>query len=188
MDPFFGMIQAFGFNFAPRGWATCFGQIMSISQNSALFALLGTTYGGDGQVTFGLPDLRGRVMIGMGQGPGLSYYVQGQMSGTENATLIVQNMPSHTHAATVSGSATLKASSSTGVARVPAGRNNVLSASDGSNIYGATAPDTNLNTGNGSAITVTNAVTGGNQAFSIIQPYLAVNISIALEGIFPSRN
>jgi len=127
-------------------------------------------------------------MIGQGQGPSLQNYAWGQMGGTENVTLISQNMPSHSHVASVSGSASLKASSTTGVAKVPAGRNNVLSASDSGNIYGSTAPDTTLNVGTQTPLTVTNALTGGNQPFSIIQPYLAVNYCIAIQGIFPSRN
>src|SRR5262249_38348776 len=94
--------QAFGFNFAPRGWATCSGQLLSIAQNTALFALLGTTYGGNGQTTFALPDLRGRVAINMGQGPGLSSKSLGEQSGSETHTLNVNEMPSHTHAPTAS--------------------------------------------------------------------------------------
>src|SRR3546814_13601589 len=97
MEPFLGQIMMVGFNFAPRGWALCQGQLLPISQNSALFALLGTTYGGDGRTTFALPDLRGRCAIGMGQGPGLSAYQQGQMAGQENVTLIQTQIPTHTH-------------------------------------------------------------------------------------------
>jgi len=96
-QPFVGQISIFGFNFAPRGWAFCQGQLLSIAQNSALFSLLGTTYGGDGVTTFGLPDLRGRVPNGVGQGPGLANYVQGEVSGTESATLTVNNLAAHSH-------------------------------------------------------------------------------------------
>src|SRR3982751_6487214 len=97
-NPFLGEIRMAGFNFAPRGWAFCAGQLLPISQNDALFALVGTTYGGDGQTTFGMPDLRGRVPINQGQGPGLSNYVMGQMSGTESVTLITAQIPPHSHA------------------------------------------------------------------------------------------
>ncbi len=96
-DPFIGQIQTFGFNFAPRGWARCDGQLLPISSNSALFSLLGTTYGGDGRTTFGLPDLRGRAALHQGQGPGLSNRNLGQRAGAENTTLTVNQMPSHNH-------------------------------------------------------------------------------------------
>jgi len=97
MEQFLGQIQAFGFNFAPRGWAKCEGQLLPISSNDALFSLLGTTYGGDGRTTFGLPDLRSRSIVGVGQGPGLSSIRQGQMRGTEHVTLTGSNLPSHSH-------------------------------------------------------------------------------------------
>jgi microcystin-dependent protein len=102
-EPFLGEIRMVGFNFAPTGWAFCAGQIMAIAQNSALFALLGTTFGGNGQVTFGLPDYRGRSPVGMGAGPGLSSIQQGEMSGTEDVTLLSTQMPQHTHTATFAG-------------------------------------------------------------------------------------
>src|SRR6266568_7692053 len=100
-QPFLGQVQPYGFGFAPRNWALCNGQILSIAQNTALFALLGTMYGGNGQTTFALPDLRGRVPIHMGQGPGLSSYVEGQVGGTENVTLLADQLPPHGH--TVAG-------------------------------------------------------------------------------------
>ena len=102
-EPFLGEIRMVGFNFAPTGWALCAGQTMAIAQNSALFALLGTTFGGNGQVTFGLPDYRGRSPVGMGAGPGLTAIDQGEMSGTESVTLLSTQMPQHTHAAVFSG-------------------------------------------------------------------------------------
>src|SRR5688572_6320685 len=97
-EPFLGEIRMVGFNFAPQGWAFCQGQLMSIAQNSALFSLLGTTFGGDGQTTFALPDYRGRSSVGMGSGPGLTNIVQGEKSGTENVTILSTQMPVHTHA------------------------------------------------------------------------------------------
>ena len=98
METFLGTILSFGFNFAPRGWLLCYGQLLSISQNSALFSLLGTTFGGDGVNTFALPDLRGRSLVGQGQGIGLTNIEMGQISGTENTSLLITNMPGHTHA------------------------------------------------------------------------------------------
>lgn len=104
-EPFLGEIRMVGFNFAPRGWLLCQGQLMSISQNSALFSLLGTTFGGDGVTTFGLPDYRGRGPVGMGNGPGLTPIVQGEISGSENVTILQTQMPPHTHTAQFTGQA-----------------------------------------------------------------------------------
>jgi microcystin-dependent protein len=189
MDAFMALIASFGFNYAPYGWALCNGQILNISTNSALFALLGTMYGGNGQTTFGLPDLRGRAMIGMGQGPGLSNYYQGLqgVGGTETCNTLV----AHTHAATIANaSATVKAYSGTGTATAPSSRSNINVLSGSTvNLYGSTAPDTVMNVGGGA---VTGAVTvnpaGVGTSFSLMQPYLPMNFSISTTGIFPSRN
>ena len=170
-EPFLGQISIYGFNFAPRGWAMCNGQILPIAQNTALFSLLGTTYGGNGQTTFALPDLRSRVPIHVGQGPGLSSYSLGQAAGTETDTLTINQMPQHNHLVNASGE--------DGDSSKPAGRfpavmtqgSGYLSASDGSTM----------------AATVI-GLTGGGQPFPILQPYLTLNFCIALEGIFPSRN
>lgn len=182
-EPFIGTIQAYGFNFAPRGWATCQGQILSIAQNSALFALLGTMYGGNGQTTFGLPDLQGRMPVGQGQGAGLSPHSMGQMAGSENTTLTSLQMPAHTHS--------LNATTTVGTGTGP---NNT------SILAGAAGVDeTSLNTVKVTmyepvaAMNTTLApgsigAAGGSQPFSIQQPYLTINWSIALEGLFPSRN
>ncbi len=177
MDVFIGNIMMFGFNFAPQGWVLCQGQLFPISEYSALFALLGTTYGGDGQNTFAVPDFRGRVPIGMGQGPGLSNISLGQVAGSENTTLTVANMPLHTHPATANVPVTTASTTS----EEPAG--NII-ASQVNNFFAA------ANTGNGSlgGVTATLALTGNNLPFNIQQPYLGTNFSIALEGIFPSRN
>jgi microcystin-dependent protein len=167
-QPFIGEIRQFGFNFAPRGWASCSGQLMSIAQNNALFAILGTTYGGDGQQTFGLPDLRGRVPVHPGNTVQL-----GQMGGVENVTLAPANLPVHSHG--VMASADLAAGAS------PAG--NVMGAKGrgGVDVY---APATNLTP------LATGAVdtAGSSQPHNNLQPLLVVNFCIALEGIFPSRN
>jgi len=170
-EPLVGEIRMFGFGFAPQGWALCNGQLLPINQNQALFSLLGTTYGGDGKTTFALPDLRSRVPVGQGQGPGLSSYTEGQAGGAETVTLAAAQMPGHTHP--------VKASSSAADSDQPQGRALARSAS---HIYTA-KPDTS---------TVMNADmlgdTGGSQPHDNIQPYLAVNFCIALAGIFPSRS
>lgn len=173
--PMLAEIYMFAGNFAPRGYAFCQGQIMSIAQNTALFSLLGTTYGGNGQTTFALPDLRGRVPTGVGTGPGLPSMTLGEMAGFPTTTLILQNMPAHTHTATAS----LRANSGAAIDTLPTG--NYLA--EGA-IYNS-ATNTQMNAG---AVQVTNSPAGGNQPFSIQQPYLGMNFVIAIEGIFPSRN
>ncbi len=175
-EPFLGQIQPFGFNFAPRGWAMCNGQILPIAQNTALFSLLGTTYGGNGQTTFALPNLQSRWPIHFGQGPGLSAYDLGQMSGSESVTLTINEMPAHNHPAT----AALNASSATKVGTTPAA--NLLG---GASIYVGGASDSVMAAG---SVVPTVGINGGSQPTGILPPYLAINWCIALEGIFPSRN
>ena len=175
-EPFLGMIIIVPYNFAPRGWAFCNGQILPIAQNTALFSLLGTAFGGNGQTTFALPDLRGRVSNSSGQGPGLSSYDLGQVGGTESETMTINQMPAHNHMVTC-----LKGDPTTAK---PAG--NVLAnlviepAPTNQNIYAVSGSDLMAPT------MITN--TGGSQPFSLLQPYLTLNYCIALEGIFPSRN
>src|SRR5688572_2928769 len=173
MDPLLASIILFAGNFAPRGWALCQGQLLSIAQNTALFSLLGTTYGGNGQTTFALPDLQGRAPIGTGQGPGLSNVDLGEVGGTENVTLTVSEMPAHTH--------TLNAVTDAGDTSVAT---NALNANTGAldrEYKAATTANTSMHS---SAI----SVTGGSQPFSTRPPYLGMNYIIAMEGIFPSRN
>ncbi|MGE8318226.1 MAG: phage tail protein [Comamonas sp.] len=181
-EPILGQLMLFGGNFCPRGWTQAAGQTLAISQNEALFSLLGTTYGGDGQNTFGLPDLRGRVPIGTGTGPGLTPIDPGERSGTENTTLTINNMPMHTHPATY----TPKPNASTAPATnaTPAA-GQVLAQTQNAGAYSSAAADTTLG---GSAGTVAVAMAGGNQPFSIRNPYLGMTWCIAFEGIFPSRN
>jgi microcystin-dependent protein len=171
-EPFIGQLMLVPYNFAPRGWAFCSGQILPIAQNTALFSLLGTTFGGNGQTTFALPDLRGRTALSSGQGPGLSSYDLGQVGGTESVTMNTNQMPGHNHALTA-----IQAASGAKLNNVPNG--NVLGGAD---IYTNAALDATLapmgNTG----------PTGGNQPMPILGPYLVLNWCIALEGIFPSRN
>ncbi|ASZ10371.1 tail fiber protein [Chitinophaga pendula] len=187
MEPFIALICMFGGNFAPRGWATCWGQIISIAQNTALFSLLGTTYGGNGQTTFALPDFRGRAPIGYGQGPGLPGYELGQIGGTPNITLTIAQMPMHTHVGVV----TISVSNESGTTGTAAAGTNTLAtfldSVGGNEVYGYNNKTPNT------ALVPTTAGTviqpaGGSQPFSIMQPYIAMNYIIALEGIYPSRN
>jgi microcystin-dependent protein len=171
MEPFIGMIVQFAGNFAPRGWSFCEGQLLSISQNTALFSILGTTYGGDGVTTFALPDLRGRVCIQPGQGPGRSNYTLGETGGAESVTLLIANMPAHNHSYNASD---------TGFGGVVA-TGSVLGAPE-ANIYTAkNPPNTQMNP-------AVIGMTGGSQPTGIMQPFLAVNWIIATEGIYPSRS
>lgn len=174
-EPFIGEIRIVGFNFAPRGWADCNGQLLPIAQNTALFSLLGTYYGGNGQTTFGLPDLRGRFPTHEGQGPGLSYRSQGEASGVENQTLYATQMPAHSHVASLR-SAVTEGDRTDPSGAYPARPEEPLQPYAGST-GGTMAPD---------GVQVSPA--GGSQPFSIMPPYLTLRFVIALEGIFPSRN
>lgn len=185
MDPYLGCVIIFGGNFAIRGFANCSGQLMAISQNTALFSLLGTFYGGNGTSTFALPDLRGRAVIQQGQGPGLSEYVVGEVIGQETVTLLNSNMPIHNHQ--------LKAfNGSTAATAASSPANALLAEGPKSGGLGGKAPNYYLNGGvpnvtmNPQAIGVN--VGGGPVPFSVMQPYLAITHLIALNGIFPARN
>jgi len=179
-DPFLGQIIQGGWNFAPRGYHSCDGSILSIAQNSALFSLLGTSFGGNGQTTFAIPDLRGRVMINTGQAPGLSPYSLGQVGGGENTSLTIQNMPQHTHTFSV---ATVKASAQVAPA------NGVLGHSIDGAPSPAAVPEIYCPAGTPTPTPLAGiGPAGGSLPFSNLQPYLAITIVIALEGIFPSRN
>lgn len=181
--PFIGEMVGFGGNFAPRNWATCQGQILSIAQNTALFSILGTTYGGNGQTTFALPDLQGRAPIGFGQGPGLQNYTLGQVGGTENTTLTTSNLPSHTH------TGTLNATTAKATSQVAAAGSLLAKSVD---TAGTATPEIYVPTGTAGTqvalggLTIGN--TGNNIPFSIRGPYLTITWLIALQGIFPSRN
>jgi len=179
-NPFLGEIRLFAFNFPPRGWALCNGQLLSISQNTALFALLGTTYGGNGQTTFALPNLQSRVPIHQGQGPGLSPYVMGQTAGEENHTLISTEMPQHLHQVSPACSAE--------DANQAAAKNN-FPASPAVSVGGAPVNAyTNAASPNTFMGSTNSSIAGGSQPHNNVQPYLVVSFCIALVGIFPSRN
>lgn len=177
MDDFLGAIKIFAGNFAPKGYAFCNGQILPIAQNTALFSILGTTYGGNGTTTFALPDLRGRAPIHFGQGPGLSSFALGQTGGVENVTLIQTQIPAHTHTLNVNdANATVHQPAATSVIGAPVDVNG-----DNVNGFTATAPNTTLSP---NAV----GISGGSQPHENRPPYLAINYIIALQGIYPSRN
>ena len=171
MDPFVGEIRMFGGNFAPQGWALCNGQLLPIAQNQALFAIIGTFYGGNGTSNFALPNLQGRVPIHQGAGSGLSPYTIGQSGGTEDVTLLVTQMPAHSH--------TVKAANNAGGSLTPGGNYLGQDQNQQASIYSGTS-DTTMNP-------QMIAAAGGSLPHTNIQPYLCINFIIALTGIFPSR-
>ncbi len=171
MDPFLAQIVMFGGNFAPRGWAFCDGQLLSINANQALFSLLGTTYGGDGRTTFALPDLRGRVPMHPGNGPGLSSRRLGEKGGREYETLTVNQMPNHNHQIHAANKAGDDTNPTTAKAFATAGNDLYLDAPQ------ATVMQGDIVTNN-----------GGNQPHNNVQPFECVNFIIALQGVFPSRS
>jgi microcystin-dependent protein len=171
-EPFVGEIRMFAGNFAPRGWAFCDGQLLAVSQNDALFSLLGTIYGGDGRTTFGLPDMRGRLPIHAGHGPGLSERRLGAKGGAENVTLTVNQLPSHTH----------PAQGTTVNATLPTPAGNHLGTNTVLEPFSATEPlDVNM-----ASTAITNI--GGSRSHDNLMPYLCVHFIIALVGIYPSRH
>jgi len=219
MDFFLGGIVPFGFNFSPRGWIICDGQLLSISENQAVFALLGTFFGGDGRATFGIPDLRGRALYGMGTGLGLRQINRGEMAGSQKTTFNVAQMPVHNHNATFTGTggsgagtpieakATVHvhdgegnqndasggfwATSAVPGRAMPPNVNSYSSSSSGADTMATGAVTIDVTGGGGSGITggtVAVGNTGGSELLEIQSPLLGINYSIALQGIFPSRN
>ncbi len=194
-EPMLGEVRIFAGNFAPRGWAFCEGQLIAISQNPALFSLVGTTYGGDGRTTFGLPDLKGRVPAGVGRGAGLQNISWGQRGGFDFPILSSNQMPQHKHAAVISGSSSLALSTTTAVNEIPEA-GDVPAAARFGNGLGATkvktyGPPTKLVSGgpiNSSLQSVTIQQAGASQSFDNRQPYLGVRYIIALQGYFPPRS
>ncbi len=169
-EPFVGEIRMFAGNFAPRGWAFCEGQLLTVSQNDALFSLIGTVYGGDGRTTFALPDIRGRIPLHQGAGPGLSHRSLGSKAGAEKVTLTVSEMPSHSH--------DFQASTADAITEVPTGR--VLAQTDHP-VYADETPNIALGS---TSITAT----GGSRSHTNLMPTLCINYIIALVGIYPSRH
>jgi microcystin-dependent protein len=178
MDPFVAEVRIFPFNFAPKGWALCDGQLLPLSQNTALFSLLGTTYGGDGKVTFALPDFQGRAALGQGQGPGLSLYDLGEEIGTETVTLLTTEIPVHNHA--------FSATSDQGTTASSAG-NQLAKAFGGSKQASFTGEYLNTNSPNVAMSPFSTGVTGGSLPHNNMQPYLTLNFCIALQGVYPPR-
>jgi microcystin-dependent protein len=174
-DPFVAEIRIFPFNFAPKGWAWCNGQLLPLSQNTALFSLLGTTYGGDGKSNFALPDLEGRVPMHPGQGPGLSLHDLGETGGSETVSLLESEIPSHTH--------TMMASSDTADNTVPTGHIASKQLGRGNNLYLPNNPLPALVAMSDNAL----APAGGDQPHNNMQPYLTLYFNIALQGVFPPR-
>lgn len=170
MEPMIGEVRIFAGTFAPRGWALCEGQLLAINSNQALFSILGTTYGGDGRTSFALPDLRGRVAIQEGTGPGLPTYRLGQRGGTYENRMTVQQMPSHNHAGAVQVST------------------DSAEESDATSFLASSQSFNEEATANQFLSGVSVGNTGGGQPINNMQPYLAVNYIIALQGVFPSRS
>ena len=170
MEPFIGEIRLFSGNFAPKGWALCEGQLIPITHNTALYSILGITYGGDGKTTFALPDMRGRAPMHQGAGPGLTPRQLGQEIGSSHVTLLTSEMPAHGHQANVNGAATQA---------VPTDAYWANTGGRGRKLYGATV-DTAM-----SPVAIGTA--GGSQPHNNMQPYVGLNFIIALEGVFPPR-
>lgn len=179
-EPFLGQIKMFGFNFAPRGWALCDGQLLPINQNQSLYSLLGTTYGGDGRTSFALPDLRGRIPIHPGQAAGSTTDIrQGQRGGAEAVVLDASQIPAHSHGVSVA----VRAASGQGTGEGPAG--DVAAFDSRENQYSDAAPDVSMAA---STVTVALAANAGGQAHGNMPPFQVVSYGIALQGVFPSRN
>jgi len=192
-EPFIGQISMFAGNFAPRGWAFCNGQLLSIAQNTALFSIIGTTYGGDGTTTFALPNFGSRSPVGIGQSPGLSPINLGEQSGTENVTILSTQMPQHVHPLVgVTASVSIPTSSVAGNSKTPSNTSVLSTTKDTAagaevDIYGAGPSDGHLAPFN-AAVNGNTAVAGGSQPLPIRNPYLGINFIIATVGIYPTRN
>jgi microcystin-dependent protein len=171
-DPFVAEMRIFPFNFAPTGWAFCDGQLLPLSQNTALFSLLGTTYGGDGKSNFALPNMQGNAPMHPGQGPGLSLHDLGETGGSDTVTLLLSEIPAHIH--------NFVGSQADGIARTPA--NNLVANMIGVNGYATPGPGPAPNMAFQAL-----SVTGGNQPHNNRQPYLTLSFCIALQGVFPPR-
>lgn len=201
-DPYIGEIKMFGFNFPPRNYTLCYGQLLSISQYTSVFSLLGTYFGGDGRTTFGIPELRGRSAIGQGDGPVTYPYTMGSIGGSESQTLTTNNLPSHNHSATFAGGSasattTVNASKNPATVSSPSNGDYLAVPAEGRTLYSGYIPDADkgetftlagVTTTVASAGQVVVGNTGQNAAFDNRSPYLAVNFCLALDGLYPPRN
>ena len=187
-EPYIGEIRIFPYNYAPRGWAYCAGQIMNVIDNSSLFSVIGGTYGGNWSTTFALPDLRGRIPVGAGNGPGLTTRILGEAAGTEINHLNTSNLPSHNHGVTVNTNE-IKATVFSDKADLDSPTNNYFGATD-SKIYVDGGREKNYMAADSIKQTLVMTInpTGSNVAVNNMQPYLAINYCIALDGIYPSRS
>lgn len=187
IDSFLVEVCTFAFNFCPKGYAETAGQLLPISQNQALFALLGTMYGGDGMTTFALPDLRGRTIVDAGSGVGLTPVAVGEQGGKESVALAIANLPRHAHAATTTITSSLRGTNAAGTLTTP--QANILAKSGTIKTYGTGVANVNLGTSSISSTGITKVgATGSGLAFDNRQPYLGMKTCIALQGIFPSQN
>ena len=186
MEGYIGEIRMFGGNFAPRAWAFCNGQLLAISQNTALFSILGTIYGGDGRTSFALPDLRGRIPYSSGTGPGLSPIRQGERAGTETNTMNILTMAAHSHFTTKSeGTLTIKVSEATADENSASG--NLLTEVNPNPFYASTGGNESYAAG-AAAISATAGMTGNSQPINNMEPIITAHYIICLQGIFPSRS
>lgn len=181
MEGVIGYVTGFAGNFAPKNWSFCQGQIVNIASNTALFSILGTVYGGNGTTTFGLPDLRGRAIVGVGTGPGLSSYALGQMSGTETQTMNITQLPAHVHPVAIV--AANPSTDDTGALTAASG--NVYGRDAEGNTPYSSSPNVNMGTLTGS---ITMSSVGSSQAFNILRPIMGMNQVICLRGVYPARN
>ena len=187
LDPFVGQILFFPFNFPPKGYAFCAGQLLPLSQNTALFSLLGTTYGGDGKTNFALPNLQGKVPLGFGQGPGLTDYYQGQVGGSETIALTTAQLPAHSHAVSAN-LATVACKNGPGNQQTPEANVPATESAGVTATYSTAAPDDVMRAGNiALSGTATATANTGGQPHENRQPFLTINYCIALQGVFPPR-
>jgi microcystin-dependent protein len=189
--PLLATVMPWAPNFPPQGWAFCSGQLLAISQNQALFSILGTMYGGDGRTTFGLPDLRGRLAVGTGSGPGLTPYNTGRKTGAEEVALTAASIPSHTHPVSQDKALEVLATTNDGNQQSPSATNRLsaatLTAGTDANLYSNAAPDTQLGGLSASGDLALNGA-GSGLGHENQQPYLVISYVIAIQGVFPSRN
>ncbi len=182
VDPYIGEIRAFGFNFAPQGWMICQGQLLPIAQNTALFSILGTTYGGNGQTSFALPDLRDKLVVGAGQGPAMSSYVLGQTGGATSVTINANQMPAHNHSATV------KVSTAAATTSTPTATSAIAVAKQVVNTTDRTVLKYDTTTTNTAIGTMKTSNSGSGSAINITQPVTSTIYCIAVQGVYPPRN